>query len=138
MVILALRVDGDGAALRIVERIERVGVGRVAHAEYDDGADFGPQARRAAAAIGVRRHPLHVAVTSGVEERGKTVAGIPDRVRRRHAHRIEAERRGFAQQHVLERRRHGRAVRNRGRHNAPMEARRARGRPIWCGTRAAT
>ena len=118
VVVLALRVDRDGAAGRVVERFERICLRRVAHAQHDDRAHLRPQRGGAAAPVGVRRHPAHVAVPAGGEEFRQPLAGRRRRVGRRHAHGVKAERARLAYDRVLERHRHDAAVRSRGWHSA--------------------
>ncbi len=138
VVVLALRVDGDGAARRMVQRLERIGFGRIAHAQHDDRAHIGPQTSRAAPPLGMRRHPLHVAVATGGKKFVEALAGGARGIGRCHAYGVKAERSRLAQQHLLERCGHRTAIRNRGWRSALRAARRRRGRPIACGTHAAT
>ena len=139
VVVLALRVDGDGAAHWVIQRLERIGLGCVAHAQHDDRAHIGPQTVRAAPPLGVRRHPFHVAVAAGGEKFAKALAGGARGIGRGHAHGVEAERCRLAHAaSCLERCGHGTAVRNRGWRSALRAARRLRDRPKACGTHAAT
>ena len=68
VVVLALRVDRDGAARRVVERIERICLRRVAHAEHDDRAHLRPQ--RVSGCGGGRRASPSTPCRRGAPRRG--------------------------------------------------------------------
>ena len=93
VVVIAVRVDRDGAAVRPVEDRERIAGRPVVHAEHDDRAHLGPQRARIAAPFAVG-HPTHVAVRPIGQEARKVLPGLRDRVRARDPDDLESMRPG--------------------------------------------
>ena len=84
---------------------ERIVIRTVVEAEHDDGADVGPERTRIAAPLGIRGHPLHVAVRAAVEKLPQPLGRKRDGVRPRDAHDLKALRAGLSGERRLERRR---------------------------------
>ena len=76
VIVAVAGIDGDGAAVRLGERGERVVVGRVGQAERDDAAGLGPERLRMGALLGAVGQPAHLAMLAGGEEGGEPVAGL--------------------------------------------------------------
>ncbi len=94
VIILALRISGNGTAFPRFENRQRIPVGAVIEPEHDDGAHFGPQRPRVAAALGRRLHPGHVAVQALGEELRQPGLRPGDRVGPHDAGDLEAVRAG--------------------------------------------
>ena len=94
VIIVAQRIDRDGAAQALVQDRERIVMRAVIDAEHDDRAHARPQRARIGAAVGVARHPIHVAVAAGFEECAEPRGRARDGVGPRHAEGVEAMRAG--------------------------------------------
>ena len=64
MIVRALRIDRDAAAVAFVRQRERVERGGIAHAERDHAAHLWPQSGGAFAMVRALLHPDHVAVAA--------------------------------------------------------------------------
>jgi hypothetical protein len=81
VIVLALRIGRDRAALGFFEDRQRIAVGAVIEADHDDGAHLSPQRARIAASLGRALHPFHLAVHALREELGEARRRAGDRVR---------------------------------------------------------
>jgi len=90
VVIVALGIDRDGAARASFQDRERIAARAVIDAEHDDRAHLRPHRARIAAAVGLGRHPIHVAMGAFGEEGSQALGGQRDRIRPRHADDIKA------------------------------------------------
>ena len=75
VVVVALGIDRDGAARALFQDRQRIAVRAVIDAEHDDRAHVRPHRARIAAAVGLGRHPIHVAVAAFGEEYAQTFGG---------------------------------------------------------------
>ena len=105
VIIVALGIDRDRAAIAALEDRERIIVGAVIEAQHDDGAYLRPQRARIAAPLRGRFHPVHVAMGALGEEVLQPFRRLRNRVGPRHADDVEALLAGGARQRGLERRR---------------------------------
>ena len=104
VVIVAMAgIDGDGGALRLRQRCQRVRVRPVIQAEHDDGLRLGPERARAHPALRLGLEPVHAAVQPFGDERSQPWRGLGNRVRRRDADQLEALGAGVLDQPALER-----------------------------------
>ena len=90
VVIVALRIDRDGAALALLQNRERIDVGRIVHAQHDGGTHLRHQRARIGAALRRARQPVHVAMRAVGQKTCEPPPGERDRVGARHAHHVEA------------------------------------------------
>ena len=91
MIIVAARIDRNGAACSLLEDRQRIGIGSVIDSEHDDRAHIGPQHARLAAPLGIG-HPSHVAMGAGGEKFPQARRRQRDGVGLNHAGHIEAVR----------------------------------------------
>ena len=94
VVIVALGIDRDGAARALFQDRERIAARAVIDAEQHDRAHLRPHRARIAAAVGLGRHPIHVAMGAFGEEGSQPLGGQRDRIRPRHADDVKALRPG--------------------------------------------
>ncbi len=92
VVVAVAGIDRDRATVRPGERRQRVGLRRVAQPERDDAARLRPKRLWMGPLLGPRRHPAHIAVLSGRQERLQPFPGLRPQLRRGEPDRIEAER----------------------------------------------
>ena len=90
VIIVALGIDRDGAARALLQDRERIAARAVIDAEHDDRAHFRPHRARIAAAVGLGRHPIHVAMSAFGEEGSQPLGGQRDRIGPRHADDVKA------------------------------------------------
>ena len=101
VVVVALRIDRDGAAQALLQDRERIVLRTVIDAEHDDRARVFPQCARIAAAVGVSRHPIHVAVDAVGQELPQPLGRVRHCVGPRDAERVEARGAGRLRQRAL-------------------------------------
>jgi hypothetical protein len=103
VVIVAARIDRNGAAAWLLENGKRIAIRSVIDAEHQDGAHLRPQHLRVAAPIGVGRHPRHIAVSASLEKVPQPRRGLRDGVGPNHAGGVKAARPRRRNQFRLER-----------------------------------
>jgi hypothetical protein len=102
VIIIALRIDRDRAARTLPEDRERILIGAVVDAEHDDRAHIRPQPARIGASLRILRQPIHVAMGADLEKFVEVSCRVRDRVRRRDADAVEAERARFLRQRAAQ------------------------------------
>ena len=92
VIVVALRIDRDRAAVARRQDRERIAVRPVVQPEHDDGARIRPQHIRIGAPRGRRREPVHVAMLAFGDEALEVGLCFADRIRPRHTDGVEAVR----------------------------------------------
>src|SRR5262249_9156916 len=103
VVILALRVDRDGATLALRQNGEWVVIRSVIEAEHDDRAHIAPERAWVAAAGRRGLHPGHIALRAVGQEGFEASLGVRRGVGMRDAEHVEAVCTRFPRERSLER-----------------------------------
>ena len=91
VIVAPLRIDRDAPDIALPGQRERIGCGRVAHAESDNARDLRPERCRAFAMMRARLHPDHVAMLPLGEPLAQSFGGARRGVGARDPARREAQ-----------------------------------------------
>ncbi len=137
VVVLALRIDADCAAILVADDLGRVMLGGVKLGQHDDRARLGPQICGRGAPMRPLGHPAHLAVPALFQKLGQPLGQLRVGVGGADAKGRESLGPCLLLQSRTDFRRIGQS-RSRAAHNAAPDARPAGDRQEGCGRRGAT